>query len=282
MAKQETIRLGDEHDEILREGLRNVLKSMSAVIESSQKGIAGSQEVEIVRAIIGGKSVIIEAETYIGLSITGEPSLIQEIVKQMPILNKSRLRKEFSSSRKQLSQEEIARLNELIWLNLSSYLKNKTFRTLHTFLPQLNSREVDTFQIVIELRKSFPPMRIAGPYIIPGTREMEHYLLTPHTHLVTNQWRIPEPDPLTSLKIKPEEIDIVLVPLLTFDRHGYRVGYGGGYYDRFLPQTRPDCVKMGLSMFEAIEQIEDIDEFDIPLDACITPERLYDFKNSKA
>lgn len=196
-------------------------------------------------------------------------------------MKKAALRKEFLQKRKEAGEAGVAEQNALIALNLEKYLHGKTFQALHTFLPQLNAQEVDTFGIIDMLRKSFPTMRVAAPYIIPGTREMEHYLLTPHTHLVTNQWRIPEPDPVSSEKIQPEEIDIVLVPLLAFDRKGYRVGYGGGYYDRFLPQTRPECIKMGLSLFEEVDEIADIDEFDIPLDACITPERLYDFKNLK-
>jgi 5-formyltetrahydrofolate cyclo-ligase len=194
-------------------------------------------------------------------------------------MKKAALRKEFLQKRKDADERWLIEKNALIAQNLEKYLIGNTPGALHTFLPQLNAREIDTFRIIDMLRKSFPSTRIAAPYIVPGTREMEHFLVTPFTHLVTNQWRIPEPDPLTSEKISPEEIDIVLVPLLAFDRKGYRVGYGGGYYDRFLPQTRPDCIKMGLSLFEEVDAIEDIDAFDIPLDACITPMRVYDFKN---
>lgn len=196
-------------------------------------------------------------------------------------MKKAALRKEFLQKRKDADERWLIEKNALIAQNLEKYVQKNHFKTLHTFLPQLNAREIDTFFIIESFRIAFPTMRIAAPYIIPGTREMEHFLVSPHTHLVVNQWRIPEPDPTTSEKIQPEEIDIVLVPLLAFDRKGYRVGYGGGYYDRFLPQTRRECVKTGLSLFEAVDEIADIDEFDIPLDACISPERLYDFKNLK-
>ena len=192
-------------------------------------------------------------------------------------MKKAALRKEFLQKRKAADEVWLIEKNASIARNLEKYLHGRTFQVLHTFLPQLNAREVDTFAIIDMLRKSFPTIRIVAPYIIPGTREMEHFLLTPHTHLVTNQWRIPEPDPLASQQISPEEIDIVLIPLLAFDLQGYRVGYGGGYYDRFLPQTRPECIKLGLSLFEAVNEIEDTDEYDIPLDTCITPERIFDF-----
>lgn len=194
-------------------------------------------------------------------------------------MKKAALRKEFLQKRKEADERWLIEKNALIAQNLEKFIQNNQFKTLHTFLPQLGSREIYTSYIVELFRISFPNMRIAAPYIIPGTREMEHYLLTPHTNLVINQWRIPEPDPLTSEKIQPQEIDIVLVPLLAFDRKGYRVGYGGGYYDRFLPQTRPKCIKMGLSLFEEVQEIEDIDEYDIALDLCITPECVYNFND---
>ncbi|WP_353722747.1 5-formyltetrahydrofolate cyclo-ligase [Dyadobacter sp. 676] len=194
-------------------------------------------------------------------------------------MKKAALRKEFLQKRKEADEPSLIEKNALIAQNLEKYVQRNLFKTLHTFLPQLGSREINTFYLIELFRISFPAMRIAAPYIVPGTREMEHFLLTPFTHLVMNQWRIPEPDPTTSRKIAPEEIDIVLVPLLAFDRKGYRVGYGGGYYDRFLPQTRPECIKMGLSLFEEVDEIEDIDAFDIPLDVCITPEHVYNFSD---
>ena len=197
-------------------------------------------------------------------------------------MKKAALRKEFLQKRKEADGQWLVEKNALIAQNLEKFVHENRFKTLHTFLPQLGSREINTFFVIESFRIAFPTMRIAAPYIIPGTREMEHFVVTPFTHLVVNQWKIPEPDPLTSEKISPEDTDIVLVPLLAFDRKGYRVGYGGGYYDRFLPQTRPDCIKMGLSLFEEVHEIEDTDEFDIPLDACITPEKLYDFKSLKA
>ncbi|CAG5073643.1 5-formyltetrahydrofolate cyclo-ligase [Dyadobacter sp. CECT 9623] len=192
-------------------------------------------------------------------------------------MKKAELRKEFLQKREDADGLWLVEKNALITQNLEKYLLKNTFETLHTFLPQLNSREVHTFYIIELLRITFPEMRIVAPYIIPGTKEMKHFLLTPEGEFVVNRWQIPEPDPGTSESVLPKEIDIVLVPLLAFDRKGYRVGYGGGYYDRFLAQTRSDCVKIGLSMFDPIDQISDIDEFDIQLDLCITPDQIYEF-----
>ena len=75
----------------------------------------------------------------------------------------------------------------------------------------------------------------------------------------------------------PAEIDLVIVPLLCFDKKGNRVGYGKGYYDRFLKQCRKDCIKIGFSYFDPIDQVEDINKFDVKLDYGITPDAIYQF-----
>ena len=192
-------------------------------------------------------------------------------------MDKSSLRQEYISKRKVLETTDLAQKIAAVSANVSKYLKDKEFRIVHTFLPQRNSREVDTWQIIDMIRREYPSVSIASPYIIPGTREMEHYLISAETLLIENQWRIPEPNPLTSQKVDPENIDAIFVPLLAFDLEGYRVGYGGGYYDRFLAKCRPDTVKIGLSFFDPVEKIEDKDRFDVPLNICITPITIHHF-----
>lgn len=77
--------------------------------------------------------------------------------------------------------------------------------------------------------------------------------------------------------MEPKKIEVVFVPLLAFDKQGNRVGYGKGFYDRFLKQCKTDVVKIGLSLFDAEEEIEDVLENDIPLDYCITPNKIHEF-----
>jgi 5-formyltetrahydrofolate cyclo-ligase len=67
------------------------------------------------------------------------------------------------------------------------------------------------------------------------------------------------------------------VPLLAFDIKGNRVGYGKGFYDKFLSECKPETIKIGLSFFDAEEIVEDTSIKDIQLDYCVTPNRIYKF-----
>ena len=69
----------------------------------------------------------------------------------------------------------------------------------------------------------------------------------------------------------------MFIPLLAFDNKGNRVGYGKGYYDNFLSKCTPDVIKIGLSFFEASDEITDVFESDIALDYCVTPNTIYQF-----
>jgi 5-formyltetrahydrofolate cyclo-ligase len=190
-------------------------------------------------------------------------------------MNKSALRKEFLQGRMNLTQEMVDFKSDQISSNIVGFLKGKVFRNVHVFLPYLKKKEINTWKIISALRTAFPQAKIVAPYILPGTKEMDHFILNEETTLITNLWAIPEPDPVTSQKVFDTDIDVVLLPLLVFDQLGFRVGYGGGYYDRFLAKCRPDALKAGISFFEPIEKITDLNEFDVKMDVCITPAKVY-------
>lgn len=192
-------------------------------------------------------------------------------------MDKSSLRIEYLQKRMSLGPEESRMGNLDILANMNRFLDTTVLHTIHIFLPQSGKNEIDTWKMISALNTRYPGIRIVVPRVIPGTREMEHFLLTSETKLIDSRWKIPEPDPQTALKVSPQEIDAVLIPLLAFDQKGYRVGYGGGFYDRFLPQCRSDTLKIGLSYFEALEADIDTDEFDVKMDFCITPLEIVAF-----
>ena len=67
------------------------------------------------------------------------------------------------------------------------------------------------------------------------------------------------------------------MPLLAFDEKGNRVGYGKGFYDKFLAECKPEVLKIGLSFFESEKMISDVLNTDIQLDLCVTPTKVYNF-----
>ncbi|WP_176454084.1 5-formyltetrahydrofolate cyclo-ligase [Siphonobacter sp. BAB-5385] len=180
-------------------------------------------------------------------------------------MTKAEIRREFRQRRRSLNDTDVlihtrALSNQLIQADLL-----KDSKTVHVFLPIRRQKEVDNYIVIHNLRESYPHIHIAISRSDAQAREMVHYRYTDQTEILENEWGIPEPVPQLGLQIAPKQLDAVLVPLLAFDRRGYRVGYGMGFYDRFLAQCRPDVLKIGLSFFEPVESISDVDNFDIPL-----------------
>lgn len=91
-----------------------------------------------------------------------------------------------------------------------------------------------------------------------------------------NMWEILEPK--EGKEVKVEQIEMVLIPLMTFDHLGHRVGYGKGFYDKLLGKCKPDCKRIGLSLFEPVEKIDDINPHDKRLQCCITPIKVLNFE----
>lgn len=150
--------------------------------------------------------------------------------------------------------------------------------TIHLFLPIAGNHEPDTYAIADWLRQQYPYIRLVLSKTVRGDNSMTHYVWEADTTLALNHWGIPEPDSGTA--VPPTEIDAVFVPLLAFDKYGNRVGYGKGFYDRFLAECPTTTLKIGISLFDAVEEISDVSPYDIPLDKCITPARIWAFNTA--
>jgi 5-formyltetrahydrofolate cyclo-ligase len=191
--------------------------------------------------------------------------------------DKASLRTLYLHRRNLLTSTEYEKYNAQIVETLSVLLRSISFSTVHTFLPQTKKKEIDTLRIISMIRENYKNTRIIVPRVRTGTRQMEHYLLTLESKLIFNRWLIPEPDPSSSEPMETSVIDLVLIPLLAYDERGFRAGYGGGYYDRFLSECRQDTIKIGLSFFDPVDKIQDIDIYDIPMDYCVTPNQVIRF-----
>ncbi len=189
-------------------------------------------------------------------------------------MTKKELRFIFKEKRKVLSVHEIEKFNDLILINFQK-LKLPFINCVHTYVASLKLGEPDTATIVRYLQFINPLVKIVIPKIDIHSGNINHYHFDEGVELIANAYGIDEPK--DGNLIKEDEIDLVLIPLLAFDRKGFRVGFGKGYYDKFLARCKPNVIKTGLSFFDPVDEIKDISGFDIPLNFCITPTETFSF-----
>jgi 5-formyltetrahydrofolate cyclo-ligase len=191
-------------------------------------------------------------------------------------MTKNQLRTYYKKLRTKLSEQEkeeksLAIANMLV----QTEIWDNTF--YHLFLPITEQNEVNTEYILNLLMGKDKEIVLSKTDFL--NHQMTHFLLTEETKIKKNSYNIPEP--VSGEQISVEKIDVVFIPLLAYDRNGNRVGYGKGFYDKFLSECRENVVKVGLSFFNPENEIEDVYEDDIPLDYCITPDTIYRFKKNK-
>lgn len=143
----------------------------------------------------------------------------------------------------------------------------------HVYLSIVEHFEVDTEYILHILAGKDKDILISKSDF--ENRTMTHYLLTDGTKIKENNYGIPEP--VDGIIVPDSKVDVVFVPLLAFDKKGHRVGYGKGFYDRFLSKCKPEVITIGLSFFEAEDEILDVNPNDFALNYCVTPLKTYTF-----
>ena len=186
-------------------------------------------------------------------------------------MDKSQIRKQYKNLREGLSKSQIEN-GSISIANRCLELPIWNKQIMHIFLSIENQKEVDTSFLRTLLKGK--DKEIVIPKIIDSVR-LQHFLLTDHTLFKRNSLGIPEP--VSGIEIKPSIIDVVFIPLLSFDSKGNRVGYGKGYYDRFMLNCKEECLKIGLSFFEEEQCVFGVEETDIPLDFCVTPKQIYQY-----
>jgi 5-formyltetrahydrofolate cyclo-ligase len=191
-------------------------------------------------------------------------------------MTKAELRKIYLDQRRSLSVEEAKARSRSITDLFFEKFDLSSVKNVHCFISIEKFNEVDTSAIFQKIWNQFPSIRTLAPRLDREVVGLRHLIYRAETVLEENVWGIREP--ATEEPIDPGEVDLVIVPLLCFDVRGYRVGYGKGFYDRFLAMCRSDCPKVGLSFFPPVGRIDDIDEYDVALDQCVTPETVYDFR----
>lgn len=185
-------------------------------------------------------------------------------------MTKSELRKIYLAKQTSLSLNERDKKSLAIADLFFKDTDLTTMRFLHCFIAIQKFHEIDTSIIFERTWVEYPNITTVVPRVNFATGEMENLVFGPETETVRNAWDIHEPT--HNEYVLTREIDIVLVPGLAFDPSGHRVGYGKGFYDRFLAKCRPDCLKIGLSYFAPVEKISDAGTYDIRVDRILYPE----------
>jgi 5-formyltetrahydrofolate cyclo-ligase len=189
---------------------------------------------------------------------------------------KAELRRTYRQMRMQLTEKQIAVMDDLMLIQFQR-LGLHIPTLLMTYAPMQKWKEFDPMPITDYCYFKNPDLQLLYPVLaainnvdvmLPAKADDDtEFELTP----------LGFAQPIDTEDVSPSEVDMVIVPLLAFDEQGYRVGYGKGYYDRFLQQCRPDVVKIGFSYFDPVKAIADAGHHDVKLDYCITHQHVYSF-----
>lgn len=185
-------------------------------------------------------------------------------------MTKSELRTIYKSKRKQLSSDEVNEISLLISENLKSMpiWGNSNF---HIFIPILNQNEINTLIIIdylFQLEKQVIVPKVEGD-------KMLSCLIDKNTEFELGNFNVPEPKFFQLFE--PKNIDVIFMPMMICDQKGNRIGYGGGFYDRFLKECKKDIIKIGLNFFQPISKIDEVFDTDIPLNYCVTADEIVSF-----
>lgn len=171
---------------------------------------------------------------------------------------------------------ELAELSDKDRMNISKQLQEQLFQTdlwknAETIGIYLSfGTEWDTRAIVKEAYES--GKNVAIPKTIPQTKEMDFYVVTDESQVKKGHFDIEEPIVEKATYIDKDKIDLLIVPGLIFSKDGYRIGFGGGYYDRFLTDFIHPTVSL-VSRKQLKENIP-INEYDIPVHYIITEDEI--------
>jgi len=182
------------------------------------------------------------------------------------ILDKKILRKKILQKRAELSTENIVNYSNIIENKLYKMDYYKNAKTIMSFISF--GDEIITHEIIKNSIKN--GKSVVVPITIPETKKLKVSKILDFSELEIGYYNILTPKKDFLRFIDFNTIDLVLVPGVVFARDGYRVGYGGGYYDRFLSKFKEKVNTIGLAFdLQIVEEVPK-DSFDIPVDFIIT------------
>ncbi len=181
---------------------------------------------------------------------------------------KTALREQLLKNRNVLSLEEWERKSSEIHERLKSLIEIKQGRCIHSYISMANRKEVDTLQLIRYFLAN--DKQVMVPVIHSGTYKLDHSFLPSIDHLKPHKWGVLEPEDV--IAANPADADLILVPMVGADEKKNRIGYGKGFYDRFLAESSQ--IKIGLCFECTVVNELPVDHFDVPLDVIVTEKRI--------
>lgn len=186
-------------------------------------------------------------------------------------MSKQRVRKETLEKRKSMSSEELIEKSNLVAEKLLSTNLYKDASTIMAYIDFRN--EVQTEKIIKTAIAD--GKRIVIPISIVETRQLLlSEIINYDTELESGAYGILEPKKEYIRETDPNLVDMVLIPGVAFDERGFRVGYGAGYYDRFLERVREDSSKIALAFELQMVDYAFEDSHDVPVDMIVTEDKI--------
>lgn len=188
---------------------------------------------------------------------------------------KKKLRIRYKTKRKLISSVERSKKEQKIYTQLLEVKHLWDFKYYMLYKPieklnELNLSLIEAHLILYKKKLIYPLSNFIDNSISPRLVDSK---------TIFKESKIGIAEPINGLPIQTKFIEVVFLPLLTFDKSGNRLGYGKGFYDTFLNTCKKTVLKVGLSYFAAEEIITDVYPHDVPLDICVTPESIYFFND---
>lgn len=184
---------------------------------------------------------------------------------------KDSIRRDFLKKRRKMSEEEVVKCSKDIISQLTDLQVFKKSEKIMIYLSFNN--EVDTYKLMDYCLNN--GKKVIVPYCIKEERKIiPSEVRSPDVELKTNSLGFKEPNPESLREVETEDIDLVIVPGVVFDEEGNRVGFGGGYYDRFLKRLKNTTITIAICYdYQLIDKVP-VDELDIPVKCIITNKRI--------
>lgn len=185
------------------------------------------------------------------------------------------LRRRILGARDRVSSDERHEKSVFVMNNFFGLPEIEHWSTLFIYV---NFRsEVETMELI--KRCLDQGIRVAVPLVDAKAAKMIPLLIKdPKQDLAPGYYDIPEPDPLKTTRVDAEEIDAAIIPGSVFDIYGGRLGYGGGYYDRFLVNDAPQAKRIGFAFEVQLVEKVPVEPHDQPLDILITEKRIVNIR----